>query len=179
MSPKSPSKTTPAKKGRKGSSSVPSPELSEAEKLIAAAAKEALTVESLVIKIPADGHLGVTICNHPLGVMLSAVDPIDLAHGAGLRAGDVILSVNDTRVGDHAEAAHLMFDEGHGKWEDLALTYYSARTCERFLVRCRRRVVSSQISKARALPTRLLPTRLLLLPNRWLLLCVSAPMTIL
>ena len=48
------------------------------------------------------------------------------------------VTVNETRVTNHVEAAHLMFENGSaGTWEDLAITCYKAATCERFLLKKR------------------------------------------
>ena len=130
---------TKPKKGRKGSIRATEDLVHEAEDLVAASLQERLQTEALVIDCRS-GHLGMTICNHPLGVVVTATDPADLAYRAGLRTGDVLVTVNETRVTDHSAAARLMFDATTGQhiWDSLALTYYSAATCERFLLKRRR-----------------------------------------
>lgn len=54
------------------------------------------------------GHLGVTLSNHPLGVLVDRADEADSVFGAGIRVGDVIVAVDDERVSDHETACALL-----------------------------------------------------------------------
>ena len=59
------------------------------------------------------GHLGVTLSNGSGAVIIDEVHEADLVYKAGLRAGDVIISVNGTAVSTH-EACLKIFDDSKG-----------------------------------------------------------------
>ena len=113
--------------------------LPEAESLLSEALmfkdvkpKTPLATRSLVVDAT-DGHLGVTLTNHPLGVLLQRVDELDAAHQSGLRAGDVIVSVDGCPTKDHRRAAELLFAPGA-----RSLTYIPAQLADAEMVARRR-----------------------------------------
>ena len=89
------------------------------------------------------GHLGLVLCDHPLGVMVQAAEPFDLAYMSGLRKGDVITTIQDRRVSRHAAAAAILFEQANAAERTslfgvinrapLRLMYYAAIDCDRFL----------------------------------------------
>jgi len=79
------------------------------------------------------GHLGVTLSNHPLGVLIQNADEVDLAYQSGLRPGDVLTAVDGTKVVDHAGAASLMFVPGTHD-----ITYVPAKAADDELISRRR-----------------------------------------
>ena len=109
----------PARKGRKGSTSSATDVVNEAKTLIASAAEEALPLTSVSINIT-EGHLGMTICDHPIGVLVTACDPIDLAHKAGLREGDVLVSPRPA-----AESPRVLAARGHVRGTSDPLEAYA------------------------------------------------------
>lgn len=54
------------------------------------------------------GHLGVTLSNHELGVRVVAANEADSIFSAGLRVGDVIISIDGIVVSDHGTACDLL-----------------------------------------------------------------------
>ena len=68
-------------------------------------------------------HLGVTLADHSdKGALITAIDPADLMAAVGLRAGDVLLSVNQCEVNGHAEALGAL-ESAMGK--DISIVYKS------------------------------------------------------
>lgn len=108
-----------------------------------------LPIEEVTINDPASGHLGLEICDHPFGVMIFASDPLDRGYAAGLRSGDVIVSMNGTQVTSHAEAATMMFNKStpqdsrptfhvfHALDPSLTLNIHRAAAAERALFKRR------------------------------------------
>ena len=119
-------------KGRKRSNSREE-SIHCAKSIINETVAEHLPVRSVHNIDVSDGHLGMTLCNHPLGVLISEVNESDKAWNAGLRQGDVIISINGELVTGHRQAASLMFEQS-----TLKLEFYEAVSCERFLVRRRK-----------------------------------------
>ena len=71
---------------------------------------------------PTAGHVGLTLSNHPLGLLVLDANPLDLAFKAGMRNGDVIITLNGRAVLDHREAVEMISKAT----ERLRLTYYDA-----------------------------------------------------
>ena len=94
-----------------------------------------------------EDHLGLVLCDHPLGVMVQAAEPFDLAYMSGLRQGDVITTIQDRRVSRHAAAAAILFEEANAAERTslfgvinrapLRLRYHTAVDCDRFLLKRR------------------------------------------
>ena len=87
-----------------GAASAPSPD-------------ELLTPKKLQRIDCTKGHVGISCSNHldPPGVVLDFCDPADLAHKAGLRTGDVVVSVNGTQVITHenlVDAINIATEKG-------------------------------------------------------------------
>lgn len=60
---------------------------------------------------PREGHLGVTLSRFDGdGVRVEAVHPLDLCARAGLEVGDIVISVDGTRVSSHEDALKLMVE---------------------------------------------------------------------
>jgi hypothetical protein len=92
-----------------------------------------IQVSELVIPIGA-GHLGVTLANHPLGVLVLELNDVDKAYQAGLRPGDVLIEVNGDKVTSHTAAAELMFVDQ----SSVKVAYYAAKVADKELMRKRR-----------------------------------------
>lgn len=75
------------------------------------------------------GHVGVSLKNDPelQAVTIEHVHPNDLAARAGLRPGDVILSINDEPVRSHEDAVTRIQQTGSGI---LSLQYLQGSTAE-------------------------------------------------
>lgn len=75
------------------------------------------------------GHLGITLSNGKIdGVELTELDEADLVFKSGLRAGDVIKSINGTAVNTH-EQAMKAFDDAMGT--TVTLGYAVAKDVQR------------------------------------------------
>ena len=107
---------------------------------------DALESHELEIYVGED-HLGLVLCDHPLGVMVQAAEPFDLAYMSGLRQGDVITTIQDRRVSRHAAAAAILFEQANAAERTslfgvinrapLRLRYHTAVDCDRFLLKRR------------------------------------------
>jgi hypothetical protein len=139
----SPSKKGGAKKrgtGKKASAKSRQVGGSGAQKIIddafaySDAGQAQIPVSELTVVKTLEQHLGITMCNHPLGVLLKSVDPLDTAHEAGLRRGDVLIALNGRPVRTHQEA----YDEIVQNAESyLLFTYYKASLAEADMLRRR------------------------------------------
>ena len=125
------SKSKKSVKGRKRSNSRDD-SITCAKSLVNESVADHLPIRRMSINVR-DGHLGMTLCNHPLGVLVSEAFESDKAWSAGLRKGDVLISVNGEPVTSHKQCAKVMFEEAI-----LSLEYYGATECERFLFKRRR-----------------------------------------
>jgi len=81
------------------------------------------------------GHLGLTMTSHPLGVLLADVNEHDLAFKAGLRPGDVLVTINGNAVVDHRVAFDLL-QETANQGEPVHVTYHTADAAAIELVVC-------------------------------------------
>ena len=112
MAPKAEEKKSPnsgGKKPKKGKKSGLSPDGTSAA--IADAfhvVGSYLPTTSLTVDRTEGGHIGMTVCNHPLGVMLVEVTHQDLAYQTGFRKGDVITSINGRHVMEHTLVIDLL-----------------------------------------------------------------------
>jgi len=82
-----------------------------------------------------EGHLGLTMTSHPLGVLLADANDHDLAFKAGLRSGDVLVTINGNAVVDHRVAFDLLV-ETTSQGEPLHVTYHTAEAAAIELVVC-------------------------------------------
>ena len=64
----------------------------------------------ITIDLPADTHVGVTVCDHPRGVRVQKLVKADRAAVCGLRYGDVITRLNELPVPTHAFAVQIFND---------------------------------------------------------------------
>ena len=100
------------------------------------------------IDLCASNHVGLSLGNHPLGLLCIDVTPDEIAHKAGLRPGDVIVTLDGSVVTEHKDAVEYIKDRmeaSHGAAGavPLHLSYYSARAAAVELV-----VVSSRFGKS-------------------------------
>jgi hypothetical protein len=83
--------------------------------------KAAATIEPHGVSIDASqGYLGVTFENGSGGARISELDPNDLVSRAGLKVGDVVLTINGVAVKNHKKALELC-NEASGTM--IELTY--------------------------------------------------------
>ena len=66
--------------------------------------EEAITAAMKECGIVGNLSIGITLDTHPLGVMLLEVQPGMAAHNAGMRQGDVLMSVNGVAIRSHDES---------------------------------------------------------------------------
>jgi len=72
-------------------------------------------------------HVGITLCDHSLGVKIMHCVCADLAAHAGLSPGDVICSINGVDLLNHQTATQLI-NEATEAEEELEIEYYPAKT---------------------------------------------------
>lgn len=96
-----------------------------------------LPITELVLR-PQARHLGVTLSNHPLGVLINQINDNDMAYKGGLRAGDVLVAVNGTQVKSHFQAAELMFAKQLDPNLEINVAYHTAAVADREIIRRRK-----------------------------------------